>query len=507
MKSINRLIMTGFIAVLFSGIVFGQRELVIAQGVDTTSFDSHTHSNTSAEAIVVNMMDYLIMMGADGVRQPALATSWEPVSDTAWRFTLREGVIWHDGMPFTAADVKFTFERVATDDTLTQWENFRQIREVEIVDDHEILIHTFEADPIFINRVSRLGSAIVPQHYVEDVGWDQFGVHPIGTGPFRFVEWHRDDRIVMEAFEDHWRGAPAYDRLIHRTIIEDSTRVNELLTGGIHVATNIPPQEEARVTNSGAANVVPWPTTRIMMFIVNLAEDKATGDPLVREAIEYAIDNQLIIDALMDGHGVPVQARVTPGVTASPMQYYDTYRYDPERSVALLEEAGYGPGELTIKLEGPAGRYPLDSETIELIAVMLEAVGINTQMEVLEWSAYQTRIWDADNIENLALIGLANSMFDGWHALRAFTCDGTYLYKTNWCNEEFHDSIRAAEVEVDGDLRTQYLTNAFEILMEERAAITLHQVQNLAGVATEVEWTPRPDELLWMFDARPVTAD
>ena len=109
MTSMKRLIMTGLMAALFSGVAFGQRELIIAQGVDTTSFDSHTHSNTSAEAIVVNMMDYLIMMGADGERQPSLATSWEPVSDTAWRFTLREGVTWHDGMPFIAAYVIFIF--------------------------------------------------------------------------------------------------------------------------------------------------------------------------------------------------------------------------------------------------------------------------------------------------------------------------------------------------------------------------------------------------------------
>lgn len=492
-----------FTLLLITPFAWAQREIVIAQGVDVSTFDVHNHSTTAYEALLTNIFDYLIMMDGNGDRQPALAVSWEPISDTTWRFALRDDVLWHDGQPFTAADVKFTLERVATDDTLTQYENYRQISGVDVVSDHEVLIHTHGPDPLLVNRLSRIGSGIVPKHYVERVGWDGFSTSPIGTGPYRFVEWQRDQHVVLEAFAEHWRGQPAYDRVVHRTIIEDSTRVNELLTGGVHIATNIPPQEEERIAESSVASTLPWPSPRVMMFIVNTSADKATGDPLVREAIELAIDNQLLIDTLMGGYGTPVKARATPGVTAVPMEFYDQYDFDPGRAVELLAEAGYGPGDLTIKLEGPAGRYPMDTEVVELVAIMLEQVGINTEMEVLEWSSFQSRIWNVNNVENIVLMGLANSMFDGWHAQRAFLCDGSYIGRTNWCNEEFDELVRAAEVELNEELRVQYLRDAFYIMAEERPLITLYQVENLVGVNDGVSWTPRPDEGLWMFDARP----
>jgi peptide/nickel transport system substrate-binding protein len=488
---------------LLSAIGLAQSEIVIAQGIDVPGFDPHGHHATAVEAVLINLFDYLVFRNAEGELEPALAISWEPVAEDAWRFTLREGVLWHDGEPFTAADVKFTLERVATDTALQPNESYRQIREVEIINDFEIIIHTHGPDPLLLNRISRLSSGIMPQHYVEAVGIEGFTVQPIGTGPYRFVEWVRDDRIVLEAFDDHWRGRPAFDRLIHRTIPEDATRMSELMTGGVHIATNVPPQDRERIVQGGVADVVLQPTTRIMMLIFNTHSDAATGDPRVREAIELAIDNQLLVDAVMDGLGVPTRARISPGISGSPMELYDDYLYDPERAVALLAEAGYGPGELSINVQGPAGRYPLDAELAEIIAVMLEAVGINTSVEVLEWSAYQSRIWNADNIEHFVLMGLANSMFDNWFSMRAILCDGSYRNRVHWCNERFDALMAAAETEVDLDARTEMLIEATYIVLEERPWVTLFQSQALVGVNNRVSWQPRQDELLWMFAAEP----
>jgi peptide/nickel transport system substrate-binding protein len=487
----------------FATAVAQERELVIAQGIDIPGFDIHDHNTTAVEAVHVNLFDYLVMRNAAGELEPALATEWEPVSDTAWRFSLREGVLWHDGEPFTAADVKYTLERVAGDASLQEYNNYRQIREVEIVNDHEIIIHTHDPDPILLNRISRIGSSILPMHHLEAVGWDGFSASPIGTGPFRFVEWRRDDRLIMEAFDEHWRGRPVWDRLIHRTIPEDSTRVSELMTGGVQIATNVPTQDAERVEASGVARVAPWPTPRVMLFVLNTDESVATGDPRVREAIDYAIDNQLLIDALMGGLGTPVRGRVSPGISAADMSLYDTYLYDPERAVALLEEAGYGPGELTIKIQGPAGRYPLDADMAELVGVMLEQVGVNTELEVVEWSAYLSRIWDADNVDNLGLIGLGNSMFDASLAFTALLCDGSYFGKTAWCNETFDRAVLDAETTLDEEARTELLSQAYRLVAEERPMIFLFQLENLAGVSTAIEWSPRPDEMLWMFDAQP----
>jgi peptide/nickel transport system substrate-binding protein len=495
--------LAALLVALVLGVGAAQSEIVIAQGIDVPGFDPHGHHTTAVEAVLVNIFDYLIFRDADGELEPALATEWEPVAEDAWRFTLREGVTWHDGEPFTADDVKFTLERVATDSGLQPYDSYRQIREVEVVGPHEIIIHTHGPDPLLINRISRLSSGIAPQHYVEDVGWETFATAPIGTGPYRFVEWRRDDRIVLEAFDDHWRGRPAYDRVVHRTIPEDSTRIAELISGGIHVGTNVPPQDRDRVVASGAANVVLQPTTRIMMLIFNTHEEALTGDPRIREAIELAIDNQLLVDAVMDGLGVPTRARVSPGISGSPLELWNDYTYDPERAIELIREAGYEPGEITIKVEGPAGRYPLDSELAEVIALMLDEIGVNTEIEVLEWSAYQSRIWNADNITHFVLMGLANSMFDNWFSMRAIQCDGAYRDRVHWCNERFDELMAGAETEVDLEARTEMLTEATYIVLEERPWSTLFQSQVLVGIADDVQWQPRPDELLWMFAAQP----
>jgi len=481
----------------------GQSEIVVAQGVDINGFDPHGHHTTAVEAVHVNLFDYLVFRNADGEIEPSLAVSWAPVAEDAWRFDLRQGVLWHDGEPFTGEDVKFTLERVASDNTLLAYDSYRMIREVDVVSPHTIIIHTHGPDPLLLNRIGRLSSGIVPKHVIEAVGWEGFNENPIGTGPYKFVEWRRDDRVILEAFEGHWRGRPAFDRFVHRTIPETSTRVAELMSGGVHVATNVPEQDISRINASGRATAELQPTTRVMMLIMNTNSEALTGDPRIREAIELAIDNQLLVDAVMGGLGVPTLARVSPGIGGSPLELWNTYTYDPQRAIELIREAGYEPGELTIKIEGPAGRYPLDVEIAEVISIMLEEIGLKTEIEVLEWSAFQNRIWNVDNITHFAVMGLANSMFDNWFSMRAIQCGGAYRNRVYWCNERFDELMGIAQNEVDLQKRAEALIEATYIVYNERPWITLFQSQQLVGVSTDIHWQPRQDELFWMFAATP----
>lgn len=482
--------------------VGANRELVIAQPVDITGFDPHDHNNTAVEAVHVNLFDYLLFADADGVLQPALATAWEQLDALSMRFWLRAGVLWHDGQPFSAEDVKFTLERVAFDASLREHAQYRQIREVEIVGPLEVIIHTHAPEPVLLRRLSRIGSSILPKHVIDAIGWEGFNLAPIGTGPYRFVSWRRDDRLLLEAFDDHWRGRPAYDQLVHRRIPEDATRVAELLTGGVHIATNIPPQDAERVAAAAAVRLEPWPTPRVMLFVMN-TQGVGTSDVRVRTAIEYAIDSELLIEVLYNGLGTPVRGRVTPGITAAPLEFYNTQLYDPERAVALLAEAGYGPGDLTIHLQGPAGRYPMDTEILELTAVMLGEVGIRTTLEVLEWSAYQSRVWLTENVQHMALIGLGNSLGDAALAYTSAFCEGGYAVMHRWCDPAFEALYQRALVELDPDVRAQMYRDIYRKIADERVFIHLFALENLAGVAESVDWRPRADEYLWMFDARP----
>jgi peptide/nickel transport system substrate-binding protein len=178
-----------------------------------------------------------------------------------------------------------------------------------------------------------------------------------------------------------------------------------------------------------------------------------------------------------------VRGRASPGITAAPMEFYDTYLYDPERAVELLAEAGYGPGELTIHIQGPAGRYPLDTEIVELTAVMLQEVGINTTLEILEWSAYQSRVWQTENVQHMALIGLGNSLGDAALTYTSVDVQRHLRDDVQLVRPDFDAVYAQALVEMDPDRRAELFREIFTIVAEERVYVHLFQLENMAGVA------------------------
>ncbi|HLR71813.1 MAG TPA: ABC transporter substrate-binding protein, partial [Pseudogracilibacillus sp.] len=194
-----------------------ERTLTIAITTDVVTFDIHDHNNTSTEAVHINMFNYLVRKDADGEFQSDLAESYENIDDHTWEFTLHEGVTFHNGDELTAKDVKYTLERVANDEGLREYSQYRQIKEVEVIDDYNFRIITHEPEPVLLNRLSRLGSGILPSDYIEENGWDHFLTNPVGTGPFKFTEWKRDSELVFDVYEDYFQGqVEQWDKLIFR---------------------------------------------------------------------------------------------------------------------------------------------------------------------------------------------------------------------------------------------------------------------------------------------------
>ncbi len=479
-------------------------EIVIAQGIDVQDWDIHDHNNTATEAVHVNLFDYLVWRNAEQELEPALAEDWEIIDDTTWKFELREGVTWHDGEPFTAEDVKFTLERVAYDDALTEHGQYNQIKEVEIIDDHTIRIITHEPEPVLLNRLCRLGSGILPKHFFDqydddDDAWEAWEQGPIGTGPYKFVEWRRDDRLVLEAFEDHWRGAPSIDRVTFRVIPEDSTRTSELLVGGIDIATMVPPADWERVKDEDGVRLEQAPSQRVMLLIVRHLDEFVTSDPLVREAVELAIDNEALVKDIV-GVGIPCRVRLTPGNFGADPDLHDTYLYDPDRARELLAEAGYDEDNPPkIGLQVPRDRYPMDSEVGQAMAGMLEEVGFEVDLNILEWGAWADRR-SAREHPDLTLVGFGNSLWDG------FLCFNSLRWSVDspepagreyaFDNEYFDELVGKVMVEMDMDRREEMLQEASWIVVEERPQIALYQLENSYGMSDRVDWSPRGDEML-----------
>lgn len=473
------------------------KTLVIANGQDIVSFDIHDHNNTSTEAVHVNMFNYLVKNGGDEGFIPDLAESWENIDDHTWSFKLKEGVKFHNGDELTAEDVKFTLERVARDEALREYGQYKQIKEVVVKSDYEFDIVTENPEPILLNRLSRLGSGILPKNYIETEGWDVFLENPVGTGPYKLKEWKKDDRIVLEPFADYFGEAAKWEEVVFRSIPEDSTRVSELLTGGVDIAVNIPPTDFERIEETENVSVLEAESQRVMLLILRTQGDYATADPLVREAIDLAIDKQAIVDSLLEGAGTVTRTRVTPGNGGANEDLYGQTLYDPERAKELLAEAGYADG-VNIKISAPNGRYLKDKETVELMAAMLAEVGITAELEFLEWSAYSTKRSDR-SFDDIHFIGFGNSMFDASNALVSLTKEQA-VGETDYDNPEADELIKAAMQNMDPEERTKQYQKAQELIAEDRPHIYLYQVKGIYGVNERINFEPRLDEMFYVDD-------
>ncbi|WP_048601465.1 ABC transporter substrate-binding protein [Rubeoparvulum massiliense] len=468
--------------------------LTIAMGTDMVSFDIHDHNNTSTEAIHVNLFNYLFKFDENQQLQPELAESYKLVDDTTWEITLRQGVKFHDGTELTAEDVKFTLERVAKDSALREHPNYKQILEVKVLEDYKVQILTDGPQPALLNRLARLGSGILPKAYIEEKGWETFLEHPIGTGPYQFVEWVRDDRVVLERFTDYYFGGnEEWERVVFRVIPEASTRVNELLTGGVQIAMNVPPNDWERIDNNDGTHVALAESNRVMFLVVRHTEGTPTADPRVREAIDYAIDDKALAEQLLGGAGVPTRTRVTPGNIGANPNLYNDYLYDPEKAKTLLAEAGY-PNGLTLTLHSPQGRYLQDREVAEMIVAYLGQVGIQVNLDFMEWSNF-VEMRKAKNNKELYLIGIGNSLFDAdlvvdfYHSQRA-------AGEIDYANAEVDQLIEAARINMNAEEREKQYQRIQEIIAEDRPHIHLYLQKSNYGVSDSIQFAPRLDEMI-----------
>lgn len=473
------------------------KTLTIAQGADMVSFDIHNHNNTSTEAIHTNMFDYLVKRDKNMQLQPDLATSWKQINDKTMRFKLRKGVKFHNGDPFTANDVKFTLERVAKDGKLLDHPNYVQIKEVKVVDDYTVDIITNQPEPVLLNRVSRIASGILPSKYIKEKGWDYFLKHPIGTGPYQFVEWNKGDRIVLKANKNYFGSKPKWNKLIFRVIPEDSTRVAELLSGDVDIAMNVPPEDWDRINKNDQTYVAKSPSQRVMMLEVRQTKGTVTANPKVREAIDLAIDKKTIVDSLFDGAATLTRTRVTPGNNGANEDLYKKTLYDPEKAKQLLKEAGYGNG-LTLHLSAPSGRYLKDKESAELIASMLGKVGIKVKLDLLEWSRFSEK-YSSKSFNELFLIGFGNSMMDASNSLTNLK-QAEAKGETDYVNPKTQRLLEKAEHNMNSDSRNKEYAEAQELIANDRPNIYLYQLDQVAGVKKNIKFTPRLDEMIYADD-------
>ncbi len=479
----------------------GKDTLVVALVSHAPTLDPHMHFERVGILVNINMFDSLLHKNARLEYEPSLALSWKPLNDTTWEFKLRRGVKFHNGDVMTAEDVKYSFERVIDQKKKSpQYGNIRAIKEVRIVAPDTIHIVTDKPFPLLLERL--VFFSIVPKKHIEKVGDDAFGAAaPVGTGPWKLVEWKRDQYIKLEAFDQHWRGKPPFKYLIVRAIPEIATQVAELKTGGVDIIRNVPADLVPDLKASAQVYVSSAPILRV--HYVEFDMRTAPFDKkLVRQAANYAIDKQAIIQKMMAGLGHQVATVVQPAAFG-----YDPevkpYPYDPKKAKELLAQAGY-PNGVDITLHSAFIEF---RPVFEAICQMLTESGIRAN----------PRIWDPGPAWNkfLQTEGKAtNGYYGSWGNYSVFDADAVLhpLYHTEpggWIGKHYtrveglDNLIDEARSTVDQAKRKRVYSQIQRLIKDEAPGLFLWTQFDTLGISKKVQYAARGDEWLWLFDAKP----
>jgi len=466
-------------------------QIVIAQGGDPSTLDPHMHAENFTFAVVHNVFDHLVrrfVKQGQLAHEPGLATSWTNVNPTTWEFKLRPGVKFHNGEEFNAEAVKFSIERVLNPDQKARWRwAFADIERVDAVDPLTVRIVTKVPFPTLITNLA-FCMPIVPPKYVREKGDTHIATNPVGTGPFKFVRWRKDDALVLEANDSYWRGSPKIKTLIFRPIPDESTRVAALVTGEIDIARGVPPSLVKQIADNPRTRVAKVPSALNIHVILDTLKDGPLRDKRVRQAINYGVDKEGIIKSILEGNGGAVGGPLTP-VMFGFAPDVKPYPYDPERARRLLAEAGFPQG-ISLTLNSPNGRYLKDKEVNEAIAGQLARIGVRTQVVAHEWGTYVSR-WP-ESLVPMYMIGWAGT-WDADGIMFPLLRSGQRF--SRWSSPDFDAIIDKARGTLDQGERVKLYRQATQLAHDEAPWLFLFHGMDIYGVSRAVaDWEPTSDE-------------
>ena len=492
-----------------SGWAAPQGKVFVAQGVDPTTLDPMNHQETPAGNVCRNIFDTLLERDQDLKIQPALARELPKlVAPTVWEFKLRPGVKFHNGEPVDAEAVKFSLERLVDPKLKLRGATpFAPLSHVEVVDPLTVRIHTKAPWPILDTLMSGTGAAILPPKYYKDKDMAFVAKNPVGSGPFKFARWVKDDRIELEANEQYWRGASRIKKLVFRPIPDDAVRVAALRNGEIDVAVNIPPHLATIIANHPKLFLSTAPSVRTIQLMYYThqydAQHKLVGpyagpvaDRRVRLAINHAVDVDEIIKTVLDGKGVRVATMLTDRHFGFDPQL-KPIKQDLTRTKQLLAEAGF-PGGVDMVLNGPQGRYVRDKEVAEAIAGQLTKAGIRTTLRVFEWGNYLNTMAYVHKAGPVWLIGWGTATYDAETVYAPLFRSGKIL--GNYHNADFDGMIDQAQTTMDAKKRLELYHKINRLWIEDAAAMPLYQQLDLYGATKRMVWKARGDEGIKGYD-------
>ncbi len=391
------------------GMTADANTLRFAEGQDINSMDPHAARDDFALSLLCNVYEGLVRWNADLKIEPALAESWEALSDTEWRFHLRKDVKFHNGNPFTADDVIFSYHRAG--DAGSPFAGLLEpIAEVVKVDDYTVDFKLKRKYALVLNDFA--GWYIMDKEFQEEIGattpldlasntGGAMQTQANGTGPFKLVERQPDVKTVLAANPDWWdEKKHNLDEIVYTPIANNATRVAALLSGEVDFIRNAPPQDLDRIEATAGMKVMRGPHLRTIYFGMDQQSDElpgsgVAGNPLkdvrVRKAIYQAIDIEGIKRSIMRGNSGPVATQLAPQMPFYDASLEERFPFDPEAAKALLAEAGYADG-FTLTLDCPAGSFINDEQICQAAVGMLAKIGVTVKLAMHPPVQYDTEL-------------------------------------------------------------------------------------------------------------------
>lgn len=481
--------------------------LVFGRGADSTSLDPSRTTEGETFKVTINLFETLLNFGEkDTTVQPGLAKSWEPSEDgLTYTFELEEGVKFHDGTDFNAEAVVKNFERwAAGDEEMFPYYNSmfggfegdegHVIDSVTAEGDYKVVFKLTRPQAPFLKNLAMDMFAIASPTSFEEQGDDDFAKNPVGTGPFKFVDWKRNDSITIEKFDGYWKeGLPKLSKVIFLSIPDNSARLNALIAGDIDLADGINPSDGAKIEGDDSLQLFERPSMNVGYLGLTVTRPPF-DNKLVRQAMNYAIDKQSIIDSFFEGRAEIAKNPIPPSISG----YNDAiepYPYDPEKAKELLAEAGLADGfEMELWAMPVPRPYMPDGEKVaEVIQKNLEDIGVTAKIVSHEWATYL----------DLASKGDADTFMLGWTGDNGDADNFIYVLLdednigsnnyTYFKNDEMHDLLIEAQTEIDEEKRIELYKKAQEIIHEEAPWVPIaHSIPLLGGSKDLTGFIPHP---------------
>lgn len=365
----------------------GNDQVTLGWPSDVAGWDPNLRFVPDAQSIYKMVFDQPLDQDPKLKLIPGLIKSWTLAPDgLSMPVELRDDVLWHDGSKLTTEDFKFTFmdrpKGPVKLDTASSW---RKVKDIEILSPTKAVMHFSSPAPTAPQWMAFLGSFMVPKAYVERVGAEEFARKPVGTGPYKLVDYEMNSRIVLERNDAYWGAKPKIRRVTIQIIKDPSARVAAVQSGQVDLAISLPVREVTRLQKEPALSGELDPITRVILL--QIRNDLGFADENVRLAAHHAIDKAALSKAFYGGAARPLSIDTTPG---SPGDVPDfSFKFDPELAKQLLAKSGFGPDKpAKIGLATFNGQFPSDYDIARALVQMWKKVGIEADLQVIEYAKY-----------------------------------------------------------------------------------------------------------------------